>query len=266
MPSDTPSIFSISPYARFVAEDMYPGQAGQDDQNDAARHMLAAGTLARKYGVGPAEFLGRAHEYTTSPIAAFKALIGAGKMPKDYDQDMHNNALGARLGARARSQTELEDMANQMAEQATKKQTTGKPWISRAEGGAVDLSRPFVGDLQNTGLTLTSDRLGDLKKYQDMGIDVPEYTNQDDINKIIELAYPAKPVEGFADGGYVDYDPARIDQVINRIRTDFDLDGAANSAGFAEGGAVSGANFPTDDFDPARIDSIVGELHAMNAR
>jgi hypothetical protein len=145
MPSDTPSIFSISPYARFLAEDMYPGQAGQDDQNDAARHMLAAGTLARKYGVGPAEFLGRAHEYTTSPIAAFKALIGAGKMPKDYDQDMHNNALGARLGARARSQTELEDMVNQMAEQATKKQTTGKPWISRAEGGAVDLSRPFVG-------------------------------------------------------------------------------------------------------------------------
>ena len=88
-----------------------------------------------------------------------------------------------------------------------------------------------VGDLQNTGLTLTSDRLGDLKKYQDMGIDVPEYTNQDDINKIIELAYPAKPVKGFA-----------------------------------EGGAVSGANFPTGDFDPARIDSIVGELHAMNAR
>jgi len=193
MPSDTPSIFSISPYARFVAEDMYPGQAGQDDQNDAARHMLAAGTLARKYGVGPAEFLGRAHEYTTSPIAAFKALIGAGKMPKDYDQDMHNNALGARLGARARSQTELEDMVNQMAEQATKNQTTGKPWISRAEGGAVDLTRPFVG-------------------------------------------YPSSGRRPEA------------------------------RKGFSEGGAVSGANFPTVDFDPARIDSIVGELHAMNAR
>lgn len=35
--------------------------------------------------------------------------------------------------------------------------------------------------------------------------------------------------------------------------------------GFAEGGLVGGANFPTYDFDPARIDSIVGELHAMNA-
>ena len=35
--------------------------------------------------------------------------------------------------------------------------------------------------------------------------------------------------------------------------------------GYAEGGQVSGANFPTDDFDPDRIDAIVGELHAMNA-
>lgn len=38
-----------------------------------------------------------------------------------------------------------------------------------------------------------------------------------------------------------------------------------NAEGFAEGGLVGGANFPTYDFDPARIDSIVGELHAMNA-
>ena len=35
--------------------------------------------------------------------------------------------------------------------------------------------------------------------------------------------------------------------------------------GYAEGGQVSGANFPTGDFDPARIDTIVGELHALNA-
>ena len=38
-----------------------------------------------------------------------------------------------------------------------------------------------------------------------------------------------------------------------------------NAEGFAQGGLVGGANFPTYDFDPARIDSIVGELHAMNA-
>ena len=39
----------------------------------------------------------------------------------------------------------------------------------------------------------------------------------------------------------------------------------ARGKGYAEGGMVTGANFPTDDFDPARIDAIVGELHAMNA-
>jgi hypothetical protein len=32
--------------------------------------------------------------------------------------------------------------------------------------------------------------------------------------------------------------------------------------GYAEGGMVSGANFPTDDFDPARIDAIVAGLQA----
>jgi hypothetical protein len=31
--------------------------------------------------------------------------------------------------------------------------------------------------------------------------------------------------------------------------------------GYAEGGAVTGANFPTDDYDPARIDAIVASLN-----
>jgi hypothetical protein len=43
------------------------------------------------------------------------------------------------------------------------------------------------------------------------------------------------------------------------------LPSSPKKPGFAEGGQVSGANFPTDDFDPDRIDAIVGELHAMNA-
>lgn len=40
---------------------------------------------------------------------------------------------------------------------------------------------------------------------------------------------------------------------------------AGDVRAYAEGGAVSGANFPTDNFDPARIDAIVGDLHALNA-
>ena len=44
-----------------------------------------------------------------------------------------------------------------------------------------------------------------------------------------------------------------------------ELSGGTPPEGFAEGGMVSGANFPTGDYDEARIDNIVGELHAMNA-
>lgn len=135
MPADTPSIFSVSPYARAVAAEMYPGQHGQDDQQDAARHMLAAATLARKYGPEWAERLGRWHEYTTSPLAALKTALGVGQMPPDYAQDLHNNALGAQMAGRARSQAELEHMINLLAEQASTRQQPGRPWVNKARGG-----------------------------------------------------------------------------------------------------------------------------------
>jgi hypothetical protein len=139
-----------------------------------------------------------------------------------------------------------------------------------------------VGDLENTGLIDMQDPYAVFRAFDNVSPERDIQQSIDNFNAAVNsspnaqrfmsidemrdfLGGAAKP-EGFSEGGYVDYDPARIDQVINRIRTDFDLDGAANSAGFAEGGAVSGANFPTDDFDPARIDRIVGELHAMNAR
>lgn len=137
MPDRIPSLLSLSPYSRAVAADMYPGQLGQDDQQDAARHMLAAGTLARKYGPGVAEFMGKAHEWSESPLKALMMAIGAGQMPKDYQQDLHNNALGIELARRARSQRELEDLVQQAAERATKQRTPGQPWVYKAAGGAV---------------------------------------------------------------------------------------------------------------------------------
>ena len=73
---DTPYVFSVSPYASSVARDMYAGQLGQNDQQDAMRHMLAAGTLARKYNPTIAELLGKAHEYSTSPLAALRFMLG----------------------------------------------------------------------------------------------------------------------------------------------------------------------------------------------
>jgi Arc/MetJ family transcription regulator len=132
----TPWLFSVPTYSETVAYEMYPGQKGQDDQRDAARHMLAAGTLSRKYGAGPAEFIGKAHEYVTSPLQAVKTLFG-GKMPADFDMDTHNNAVGAQLGQRAKSQAELEDLVQAEAERASRTQTQDKAFIKKANGGIV---------------------------------------------------------------------------------------------------------------------------------
>jgi len=113
----TPSIFTVSPYSSSVAEEMYPAQRGTDDQRDAARHMLVAGTLARKYGVAPAEFIGKMYEWGSTPMDTLKMMMGSA--PKaDYLMDLHNNAYGAQLGVQARSQGELEDMVQREAERA----------------------------------------------------------------------------------------------------------------------------------------------------
>jgi len=132
----TPYLFSVPTYSETVAYEMYPGQKGQDDQRDAARHMLAAGTLSRKYGPKTAEFLGKAHEFTTSPLQAVKSMFG-GQMPADYGMDTHNNRFGAELGQRAKSQAELEDLVQAEAERASRTQTQGQAFIKKANGGIV---------------------------------------------------------------------------------------------------------------------------------
>jgi hypothetical protein len=60
-----------------------------------------------------------------------------GKMPADYDMDTHNNTIGARLGQRAKSQAELEDLVQEEAERASRTQTQDKAFIKKANGGIV---------------------------------------------------------------------------------------------------------------------------------
>jgi hypothetical protein len=109
-----------------------------------------------------------------------------------------------------------------------------------------------VGDLGNTGL-IDVTQAGPLMKAlqdiygRDMKIgmdkfnaaadatpDAQRFMTKDELRNFLGET----PPEGFSRGGQV--------------------------RGYAAGGMVSGANFPTDDFDPDRIDSIVAELHAMN--
>ncbi|MEI6801442.1 MAG: hypothetical protein WCO04_19825, partial [Pseudomonadota bacterium] len=132
----TPSLFGVQDYSNFTAKDMYPGKVGIDDQRDAARHMLAAGTLARKYNPWIAEKLGQAYEFKSAPIQHIKSLFG-GQMPPDYYMDRHNNEVGAKLGSQARSQSELEDLVQAEAERASKTKTPGQAFILRANGGIV---------------------------------------------------------------------------------------------------------------------------------
>ena len=127
-----PTLFGVSDYATRASARMFPDQLGQDDQRDAARHMLAAATVARKYGPRAADLLGKAHEYTSNPRTFF-SLFGIDKPREDFPYDMHNNQVGMELGARATSQADLERLVAQMARQASFKQTPGKPWIMSPE-------------------------------------------------------------------------------------------------------------------------------------
>lgn len=102
-----------------------------------------------------------------------------------------------------------------------------------------------VGDLGNAGLVEFTERVqhipkgltGVIPKFKESGI-TPGYYREDELADLIR---------SWQSGG------------------ETGLTSGARGEGFAEGGLVGGANFPTYDFDPARIDSIVGELHAMNA-
>jgi hypothetical protein len=127
-----PSIFDVSSYATKASAGMFPDQLGQDDQRDAARHMLAAGIVARKFGPKAAELLGKAHEYTSNPQTFFSAF-GIGKPRDDLPYDVHNNRIGAELAARTTSQAELEKLVKAMALQSQTKQTKDKPYIMSRE-------------------------------------------------------------------------------------------------------------------------------------
>jgi hypothetical protein len=137
-----PGLLSVPTYSRTVSYEMYPGQEGQFDQRDAARHMLASGTVARKYGPKAAEMLGQFHEITTSPLRFIGSKLGISEMPVDYEQDLHNNRIGIELAGRAKSQKDLEDLVQQMAEQAKGQRTEGKPWtgrpVKRSDGGSAE--------------------------------------------------------------------------------------------------------------------------------
>lgn len=123
-----------------------------------------------------------------------------------------------------------------------------------------------VGDLGNTGLIDVSQAGPLMKALQDiygrnMSIgmekfnaaadatpDAQRFMTKDEFLKFLGET----PPEGFARGGAVHgYQAGGAARTLPELHQRY-----------AEGGAVTGANFPTDDYDPARIDAIVAGLQA----
>jgi len=121
--------FTAKSRAERSAEEMYPGKIGQDDQRDAARHMLASGYLAKAWGPGIADLIGRAHEFKETPFRHLGALAGMSQYRYDRPIDLHNNALGIELAQKARDLEEFERLVNAAAERARPTQTPGAPWV-----------------------------------------------------------------------------------------------------------------------------------------
>jgi hypothetical protein len=128
--------FTAKSRADRSAQEMYPGKIGQDDQRDAARHMLASGYLAKAWSPGVADLIGKAHEFKETPFRHLGALAGVAQHRYDRPIDLHNNTLGIELAQKAGSMEEFERLVNEAAERARPTQTPGAPWVPSAKDAA----------------------------------------------------------------------------------------------------------------------------------
>jgi hypothetical protein len=128
--------FTAKSRADRSAQEMYPGKIGQDDQRDAARHMLASGYLAKAWSPGVADLIGKAHEFKETPFRHLGALAGVAQHRYDRPIDLHNNTLGIELAQKAGSMEEFERLVNEAAERARPTQTPGTPWVPSAKDAA----------------------------------------------------------------------------------------------------------------------------------
>jgi hypothetical protein len=130
--------FFIDPssYAEAKSKEMYPKKKSEWTERDAARHMLASGMMAQKFGPTVAKMAGLAHEHFNAPIKSLGYVLGLNKMPADYEQDLHNNALGIDLAKRAVTQEELERLIKEMTSKSSKTQTAGVPFIGEPKNAA----------------------------------------------------------------------------------------------------------------------------------
>jgi hypothetical protein len=139
--------------------------------------------------------------------------------------------------------TRVENIPNSVVTPAHLKMK--RPLVIEANGAPWD--RVPFGDPRDN-MFMSSDKIADFAR--DEKYDGVIFKNIDESDDFFDL----EPTDV-----YVIFEPNQAKSIFNKKPT------PDPRVGYAAGGQVSGANFPTDDFDPARIDAIVGELHAMNA-
>lgn len=111
---------TLSQYSQDAAS-MYP-TGGWQDKQDAARHLLALGDIARKTNPTFAKILGNLHEY----------VFDIGASTEDTEMDVHNNNLAALSLFNAKDYNEIKDRVKKLMGDVQYKDTTDstKPTIN----------------------------------------------------------------------------------------------------------------------------------------
>jgi hypothetical protein len=97
------------------AATMEPGGTGWQDRQDAVRHMLAVGDMARNTHPLVAKVLSTLHEW----------VLDAGASTEDTGMDLHNNELALSL-FNAKDYAEVKDRVSKLMEKVQFQDTTDK--------------------------------------------------------------------------------------------------------------------------------------------
>jgi hypothetical protein len=89
-------------FATVIPEKYFPANEQHNARGDAMRHMLLQAQLMQKYGETPAKIFGWMHENLSGPQGDAEQAM-----------DEYNDILGRQIGAKARSEQEMIDMARQ---------------------------------------------------------------------------------------------------------------------------------------------------------
>lgn len=119
------------------SKEAFPWQGYAHSQRDAMRHGLITGQLAQRYGAIPAKGLGLAWEVMSPSNYSHPDK-------PDVFMDLHNNNVGADIGARTPSYEGLRAAIEDLARQAPQREF-------QSLGATLDAPNDEMVFLQNTG-------------------------------------------------------------------------------------------------------------------